>query len=191
MQTLGLSDSTPRPESRLRSLFWPSIKTGSDVDYLGRQGFWVCTVVAVVSFVFLVAVDRAGSGLLILLFYFLGGVGVRERSPYAATVVFVMYLLDTLLLGIALLSGGGVVRVILLALLLSNLRATWIASRWQPGSEDATLPPRLGETWGDKLADQLPMWLWPRARILYYIFSAGLLILIANGLVKMILRRLA
>lgn len=191
MQTLGLSDSTPHTESRLKSLFWPSIKTGSDVDYLGRQGFWVCTVVAVMSFVFLVVLDRAVIGLLVLLFYFLGGVGVRERSRYAATVVFVLYLLDTLFLGVGLLSGGGVIRVILLGLLLSNLRATWIASGWQPGSEDAILPPRLGDTWGDKLADQLPMWLWPRGRILYYIFSAGFLILEANGLLTIILRRAA
>jgi hypothetical protein len=39
MQTLGLSDSTPRTESRLKSLFWPTIQTGSDVDYLGAQGY--------------------------------------------------------------------------------------------------------------------------------------------------------
>ena len=41
MQTLGLTDSAPRTEGRLKSLFWPSIKTGDDVDYLGTQGFWV------------------------------------------------------------------------------------------------------------------------------------------------------
>jgi hypothetical protein len=37
MQTLGLSDSMPRSESRLKSLFWPSIESSSDVDYLGAQ----------------------------------------------------------------------------------------------------------------------------------------------------------
>ena len=46
MQTLGLSDSTPRTEGRLKSLFWPSIGTDNDVDYLTRQGFWLCTIVA-------------------------------------------------------------------------------------------------------------------------------------------------
>lgn len=45
MQTLGLSDSTVRTEGRLKSLFWPSIQTGADVDYLAVQGFWVCTIV--------------------------------------------------------------------------------------------------------------------------------------------------
>ena len=52
MQTLGLSDSTIRSESRLKSLFWPSIQSGADVDYLAVQGFWVCTMVGVVAFAF-------------------------------------------------------------------------------------------------------------------------------------------
>ncbi|HEV3037244.1 MAG TPA: hypothetical protein VHA33_05600 [Candidatus Angelobacter sp.] len=188
MQTLGISDSTPDTESRLKSLFWPSIKTGSDVDYLGRQGFWVCAVVAVIASIFLVIADRPFFAVLVLLFYYLGGVGVRERSRYAATIIFVMYFIDTVFLGAALLSAGGVIRIILLGLLLSNLRATWVASGWRPGSEDATLPPRLADTWGDKLSDQLPMWLWPKIRIFYYIFSGCFLAFMALGLITILSR---
>jgi len=33
MQTLGLTDSAPRTEGRLKSLFWLSIKTGNDVPF--------------------------------------------------------------------------------------------------------------------------------------------------------------
>jgi hypothetical protein len=175
MQTLGLSDSTPHTESRLKSLFWPSIKTGSDVDYLGTQGYWVCAVVAVLSFVFLAVSGNPFIGAVIFLFNYLGGIGVRERSRYAAIVVLVAYALNTLVAGI------GVVRVIILALLLSNMRATWIASGWKPESEEATAPPRLRETWGDKVADQFPLWLWPKARFTYYLFSAGFLILEVRG----------
>ena len=80
MQTLGLSESTPRTENRLKSLFWPSISTGNDVDYLGTQGYWVCTVVAVGSFVFALVADQPITAVVALLFYYLGGVGVRERS---------------------------------------------------------------------------------------------------------------
>jgi hypothetical protein len=58
MQTLGLSDSMPRSESRLKSLFWPSIQSSSDVDYLGAQGYWVCAVIAVLSFVVLAVSSR-------------------------------------------------------------------------------------------------------------------------------------
>jgi hypothetical protein len=43
---------TPRTEGRLKSPFRPSIQTGSDMDYLGAQGHWVCSAFAVLSFIF-------------------------------------------------------------------------------------------------------------------------------------------
>jgi hypothetical protein len=183
MQTLGLSDSEPRTESRLKSLFWPSIQTGSDVDYLGAQGYWVCALVAVFSLAFSAITGHVIVGALVCLFYYLGGVGVRERSRYAAAAVLAMYVADMLVTGV------GVVRVIFAALLLSNLRATWIASHWKPESDEAILPPRFGETWSDKFADKMPMWLWPKVRVPYYILSACLLVFAAIGLVVMILHR--
>src|SRR5437868_14101116 len=94
MQTLGLSESTPRSDNRLKSLFWPSIQSGSDVDYLGAQGYWLCTLLAVFSFTVLVATGHAVVGAVILLFLYVSGVGVRERSPYAAAIVFVFYVID-------------------------------------------------------------------------------------------------
>jgi hypothetical protein len=182
METLNLSDSTPQSESRLKSLFWPSIQNGTDVDYLGTQGYWVCTVVSLISLVFLIVASQPITAVAIFLFYYLGGVGVRERSRYAAAVVFVMYFVDTLV------APFSVVRIILTALLLTNLRGTWIASTWKPESEEAILPPRLNETFFDKLADQLPIWLWPKTRIVYYIYSAGFLLLTIVGLVVLAMR---
>jgi hypothetical protein len=184
MQTLGLSDSEPRTEGRLKSLLWPSIANGADVDYLGAQGYWVCTVIAVLSFIVSTVSGGPIIGVLLLLFFYLGGIGVRERSRYAALIVLVLYVVDTLLTGL------GVVRIIIGALLLSNLRATWIAAQWKPEAEEAILPPRLGETWSDKFADQLPAWLWPKLRIAYYIYSVGFLLFIGAGLLAMA-RRLA
>ena len=177
MQTLGLSDSTSRSESRIKSLFWPSIQTANDVDYLGAQGYWVCAAVSVLSFIFLAITGQTIIGATVLLFYFLGGVGVRERSRYAAVAVFAMYALDLFA------SPPSVVRVVITGLLLSNLRATWMASRWKAESDEAILPPRFGDTWSDKFADQLPTWLWPKVRVLYYVFSALFFLLVAIGLV--------
>lgn len=179
METLGLSDSTPRSDGRLKSLFWPSIQTATDVDYLGAQGYWVCTLIAVLSLVVLVATGQPLAGVFTFLLMYLGGVGVRECSRYAAAVVFIFYVTD------AIISGVGVLRVLFAALLLSNLRATWIAAQWKPESDQAEFPPRLSETLGDKLADQLPPWLWPKVRIVYYIFSAGYLLLLGVGLWSM------
>jgi|HubBroStandDraft_5_1064220.scaffolds.fasta_scaffold01475_2 hypothetical protein len=175
MQTLGVSNSTPDSDNRLKSLFWPSVNTASDVDYLGAQGYWVCAIVAVFSLIVCVLNNQWIAGVVTFLFYFLGGVGVRERSRYAATVVLIMFTSDTLLTGI------GVLRILLAALLLSNMRAIWIASRWKPDSAEAVVPPRFSDTWSDKFADQLPQFLWPKIRILYYIFSIGFFALVAVG----------
>jgi hypothetical protein len=150
MQTLGLSASTLRTESRLKSLFWPSIQSSSDVDYLGAQGYWVCTIVALLSAALLTFAGRPMIGAVVFLFYYIGGVGVRERSACAAAVVLLMYILDTLV------TGPGVVSVLIAALLFSNLRATWTASSWKLDSDAATLPPRFADTWSDRFADKVP-----------------------------------
>ncbi len=184
MQTLNLSDSMPRSESRIKSLFWPSIQSSSDVDYLGAQGYWVCVAVAVLSFVVLIISDQPITGAFVLLFYYLSGVGVRERSRYAAGCVSVAYLADILV------SGPSIVRIILAALLLSNFRATWIAANWKPDSAEAAPLPRWSETWTDKFVDKLPTFLWPKLRILYYVLSVCYLILEIIGLTILIRRRL-
>jgi hypothetical protein len=157
MQTLGLSDSTTRSENRLKSLFWPSIQSGADVDYLAVQGFWMCTIVGVISLFTLSVAGQPITGILVFLVFHLGGVGVREHNPFAAVVMLVYYVLDSLAS-----PGFSVVRTIVTALLLSNVRATWIAGAWKPDSEEAALPPRFAETFFDKLADKWPAFIWPR-----------------------------
>jgi hypothetical protein len=174
MQTLELSETTPRTESRVKSLFWPSVQAAEDVDYLGVQGFWVCAIVAAISGVFLILSGHFFAGLSIVAFLFLGGVGVREHSKFAACVVFAYYLLDTIV------SGFGVVRILILALFLSNIRATIIASRWKPDSDEAVAPPRMSDTWGDKFSDRLPQLLWPNIRLFYQIYSV---IILAFGII--------
>jgi hypothetical protein len=192
MQTLGLSDSDPRSEGRLKSLFWPSIQSGADVDYLGAQGYWVCAFVGGTSFLFALLQGRPILATALLLFFYFGGVGVRERDLFAAVIVFVFYLADTLISVIFLIFatpwGMIVLRAIVTGLLLSNLRATWLASSWRTDSDQAALPPRLGETWSDKFADQWPAMLWPKVRIPYYIFSGLFLLLVVAGLANMLLR---
>lgn len=191
MQTLGISESTPRTESRLKSLFWPSIESGADVDYLAVQGYWVCTLVGLLSLPILFVAHQPIFGVAVFLLFHLSGIGVREHNRFPATIVFVFYGIDTLAsLGAVVNSPGGIVlRIVITALLLSNLRATWIAANWQLGSEEAALPPRFSDTWRDKFADQWPAWIWQKVRILYYIFSIGFVLLAALGLVVIVLRR--
>ncbi len=79
--------------------------------------------------------------------------------------------------------GMILLRVILTALLLSNLRATWIAANWKPGADDAAMPMRLSDTLTDKFANDWPTWIWPKLKLVYYILSIGWLLLV--GLVLM------
>lgn len=182
MQTLGLSDSTPRTENRLKSLFWPDIKTGSDADYIGAQGYWICTIVAIISFLLLTLSGKPVIALVSLYFYYFGGVGVRERDRYSAVVMFVVFVLDVLI------SPFSVVRTILTILLLSNVRATWIAHQWRAGSGDAEIPSRMAETVSDKFVDVLPGWLWPGGRYPYYIISAFVLLMGVIGTITRVSR---
>lgn len=175
MQTLGISNSTPKTENRLKNLFWPTIETATDVDTLGAQGYWVCAIIAAYVFIYLTIIGHPILGFFLLVFYYLSGVGVREHSRYAAAIVFVIFLADTL-------AQPGILKVFLTALLLSNLRATWIASRWKSEAGEAAMPIRLGNTWGDKFADKLPLWLWPKIRIPFYVFSGAFLLFIIVGL---------
>ncbi|HUJ33328.1 MAG TPA: hypothetical protein VLY23_18750 [Candidatus Acidoferrum sp.] len=194
METLNLSGSTPPPESRLKSLFWPSIQTSSDVDYLGAQGYWVCVIVGLLSLAASAVQQHPIAGSFAFLLYFLGGVGVRERSRFAAAVSLVFFMTDfvasiVIAGAVAVGPASGVFRVLITALLLSNLRATWIASQWKPDADQAAPPPRFGDTWTDKFADRFPMWLWPKVRIVYYIFSVGFLLLALIGIAVITLRR--
>ena len=180
MQTLGLSDSTPRTESRWRALFWPTIRNEGDFDYITTQGFWICFVVGVVTILFNAVGGSPFVGLFEGVFFILAGVGVRQRSRVAAIVAFSSYLLSALVLQRYTGNGFGIVRIIFLALLFANIRGNWLSARWANQQTSAETPARLNQTLGDKLADQLPAWLWPKIRIVFYIIAGieiGLLLL--------------
>jgi hypothetical protein len=38
-------------DNLFKRLFWPRIESHYDVDLLGQQGFWVCSIVAVLSLI--------------------------------------------------------------------------------------------------------------------------------------------
>jgi hypothetical protein len=180
MQTLGLSDSTPRTESRWRALLWPKIRNEGDFDYITRQGFWICFLVAVVTLVLSAFAGVPIAGTFEALFFFLAGVGVRERSRVAAIAAFSAYLLDALVLQRYSGNGFGFVRIVFLALLFANIRGNWISARWEKDFQSASVPMRLNQTFGDKFADQLPTFLWPKTRYVFYIL-AGIEIAVLLG----------
>jgi hypothetical protein len=180
MQTLGLSDSTPRTESRWRALLWPTIRNEGDFDYVTTQGLWICFIVSALTLVLNALSGSLFLGVLEGSFFFLAGVGVRQRSRVAAVTAFSSYFLGALVLQRYTGNGFGIVRIIFLALLFANIRGNFLSARWVSEPEPAPPSLRLSQTLGDKLSDQLPMFLWPRGRFVFYLLATvetGLLLL--------------
>ncbi len=151
-------------------MFWPTIRNEGDLDYVTRQGFWICFVVAALGTI----VSAFTGGLLIALFesafFFFAGLGVRERSRVAGIAAFCAYLLSALVLQRYTGNGFGIVRIIFLALLFANIRGNWLSARWDKDAQEMK-PIRLNQTIGDKLSDQLPAFLWPKVRFVFYVLA--------------------
>jgi hypothetical protein len=126
------------------------------------------------------------------LIYLTGGMGVREKSWPAAAMIFACYFVDTLytLLSGMFLNPGGVLRIVFLGLLLTNLRATFIAWEWRPAAEGEDAPVRFNESLRDKLVDAMPPRFWPRLQIPFYLLSTFWLVMSLLGLLAILLTKL-
>lgn len=191
MQTLGLSSESKRSDGRLKSIFWPTVENAWDVNYLGQQGFWICLVIAIFQ---MIVTAMVGSPLFLILgavtflIFFIGGMGVREASWPAAALVFTIFfagMIDTVGRG----RLPGIFTVIAAAVLLSNVRAAFLASEWRPAAEDEDRPTRFNESFSDKLVDQLPGKAWPILRVPFFIVASLYLLLILLGFAVDIARR--
>jgi hypothetical protein len=188
MQTLGLS-SKPQPTDNLfKRLFWPAIESQYDVDLLGQQGFWVCTIVAVLSLIVMLVLGTPVTGVFTALVFFLGGCGVRQRSLAAAAMVFTLYLINWVG-GIVIGSvGNPLVPLVILMLLFANVRATVMSRRWMAqsvGSVEQEFPERSMETMTDRFANKLPAAVWPKSRYVFFPLAGILLMLTITGVVMM------
>ena len=191
MQTLGLSSEEKRTDGRLKSIFWPTVENAWDVNYLGQQGFWICLAVGIFQ---LIGVAMVGSPLALILsgasflIFVIGGIGVREASWPAAAIVFTIFvagLVDAMGQG----RPPGIIAIAAAAILLSNIRAAFLASEWRPAGPDEDRPTRFNESFTDKLVDQLPARVWPFAKVPFFILSGLYLILIFFGFAVLIAHR--
>lgn len=179
MQTLGLVTESKRSDGRLKSIFWPTVENAWDVNYLGQQGFWICVVIGVLRA--LVGVF-SGSPLFLAVYlamalvFLVGGMGVREASWPAAAMVFTIFASD-ILYTLAVGRLPGIVSILFAGVLLSNLRAAFLASEWRPAREDEDKPTRFNETFWDKLVDQWPAKAWPVLEVPFFALLALLLLL--------------
>ena len=191
MQTLGLSGEAKRSDGLLKSLFWPTVENAWDVDYIERQGFWICVIIGVIKAIaslFLGNPVIMISGLAEALIFLLAAMGVREGNWPASAMIFSIYVLD---LGFGAVRGvpPGFLPVVVAAILLSNVRAAFLASRWKPVAEEEDRPMRFNETLRDKFVDILPPRAWPILKIPFFVLASLLLFLSILGAASMTARR--
>jgi hypothetical protein len=183
MQTLGLASEIKPTDGMFKRLFWPTIENQYDLDLVSVQGFWVCVVVGVLSFVVLLATGQIWAGALVAVTYVLGATGVRERSVAAAVLIFVCYMTDRV--------GGlfmgqpsiGVIPIASMLLLFANVRATILAHRWRRfGTPEQTDAIELAQgSLTEKVANVMPAKVWPIGRFVFFPLAGVLLALTIAG----------
>ena len=107
--------------------------------------------------------------------------GVRQANWPAAAAVFVVYTLNAVVVGLSVFSPAGIVRIAFAFVLLSNVRAAFLASEWKPSAEDVDRPTRFSETLADKYIDQMPAKLWPKMQIPFLVLAITMLLLSLAG----------
>jgi len=154
---------------------------------------WICSAVAVMS---LIASLISGNvvliavGLLMALFYWIGGMGVRQANWLAAAAVFLVYAVNLSILGLRILTPTGLFQLALSLVLLSNVRAAFLASEWKPIEGDTDFPTRFSETLADKYVDQMPAKLWPKLQIPFLILAIVVLLFSLLGVAFIAVQRL-
>jgi hypothetical protein len=179
MSILGIDGRPERGDNILQRIFWPGNHAG-EADALGQQGYWVCLFVGLISAGISVFTGHALVGLLILAFYWLGGIGVREHSLSAAIIVAVGYV-AALTFAIAMHRIPGLLDIAITAILLGNIRGTYVASSWRAKGDSDVFPDRLNTTFFDWLVDQLPAKLWPKGRYAFFCVAVVYAALLALG----------
>jgi hypothetical protein len=184
MGFLGLSEPIEKQDNIFQRLFWPGDHAG-EVDSLGQQGFWICAVVALISAIALVFQGHWVIAFLTLAFFGLGGIGVREHSTSAAILVALAYILNQ---AANLLAGmfPSFLGITAAVLLIANIRGTWIAARWAKRSDPDAFPERMRETWKDRLVDQIPAQVWPKARVPFFFIAAAYMLLVSVGILMVV-----
>jgi hypothetical protein len=165
-------------------MFWPSDHPG-EADDLGKRGFWLCAAIAVLSMAMMMLQGNLILAGITAVFFLLGGMGVREHSQPAATLVAAAYILN---LFAALAQGNppGALTIIATLLLLGNIRATHIAAKWAGQGDPEMMPERRSASTADFLVDQMPARVWPKARIPFFVLAGIYVALSLLGVVMLL-----
>src|SRR5579872_4879204 len=199
MQILGLSDSTPKPTSRIRELFWPRIDDDVAAVTAARNAMYASFWIAAGSaFGALVSGNKAAWVDFAL--YVMVGIGVRQLSRTAALTGVILYGLSWLATPIGALSNdgymatvvagmfsiAGLIRLIITVLLFHGVRAAALAHLMHKESAiDSVANPPLDTTGLSRvsvLLEEFPRKFWPVIRAPFMIV---LVVLVAVSLMSL------
>ncbi len=126
MEVLGLADSTPKPTSRFKELFWPNLTTEPNAQSACETASIACFVIAGITAILAFAYAISGlvdSGLFVLI-----GLGLRKMWRTAALAGLLLYLLEQ---GVNLSRGGfpSVLAILILVILFNAVRASFAYQR--------------------------------------------------------------
>ena len=126
MEVLGLADSTPKPTSRFKELFWPNLTTEPNAQSACETASMACFVIAGITAILAFAYAISGlvdSGLFVLI-----GLGLRKMLRTAALAGLLLYLLEQ---GVNLSRGGfpSVLAILILVILFNAVRASFAYQR--------------------------------------------------------------
>ncbi len=79
----------------------------------------------------------------------------------------------------------GLLSIAAAVLLIANIRGTWIAARWAKRGDLDAFPERMRETWRDRLVDQMPLRVWPKARVPFFCIAGIYMLLAVAGTVML------
>ena len=178
MQTLGLSDSTPKTSSRIKELFWPKIDDEVAAVTAARNAMYASFLIAAGTALAVFAVPQNYGIWIDVALYVMVGIGVRQLSRTAALTGFILYGLSWLLVPGSMLSGAIVIRLILTALLLNGVRAASYAHLvHKEHAIEGVANPALDTTGLSRASvavENLPSRLWPILKGPFFVSLYGL-----------------
>jgi hypothetical protein len=141
MQTLGLSDSTPKPTSRLKDLFRPDLSSEVAARTVCHSASWACFIIAALGLILSFFTEYAS--VFDAALFFLIGLGLRKVWRTAAIAGFVLYIAEQVTF---VVSGHvpSVVAFFIAIILFNGVRASFVYQKLRRVAQPPRQPTQAG-----------------------------------------------
>ena len=140
MQVLGLSESTPKPQSRIKELFWPDLRAIPSTESACRSAAMACFVIA--GLTALLAIFRDPLALVDAVLFAIIGIGLRMMSRTAAVAGLALYIAEQIATITMAKRAPGILTILITAILISGVRASFAYHRMRNANVES-LPPAM------------------------------------------------